>query len=95
MEEEQLIEQAKIEFESYVEKDQEKMNIHDFEKFIKNFFADQPNVLKTLNIQEIFNEYSKEENGKIDEREFRAAYKELKISRMDTNDRIVFENLKK
>ena len=47
------------------------------------------------NIQELFDEFSKEEKGKIDEREFRAAYKELKISRMDTNDRIVFENLKK
>ena len=95
MEEEQLIEQAKIEFESYVGKDQEKMNIKDFEKFINNFFADQPNVLKTLNIQELFDEFSKEEKGKLDEREFRVAYKELKISRMDTNDRIVFENLKK
>ena len=37
--------------------------------------------------------YNKE-IGKIDEREFRAAYKELKISRMDTNDRIRFDNLK-
>ena len=94
MEVEQMIEQAKVEFETYVEKNQEKMNIKDFEKFINNFFADQPNVLKTLNIQELFDEFSKEEKGKLDEREFRVAYKELKISRMDTNDRIVFENLK-
>ena len=91
MEEEQLIEKAKQEFETYVGKDKEKMNMKDFEQFIKNFFADQPNVLKTLNIQELFDEFSKEEEGKIDEREFRMAYKDLTISRMDTNDRIKFD----
>ena len=91
MEEEQLIEQAKQEFETYVGKDKEKMNLKDFEQFIKNFFADQPNVLKTLNIQELFDEFSKEEEGKMDEREFRMAYKDLTISRMDTNDRIKFD----
>ena len=91
MEEEQLIEQAKKEFETYVGKDKEKMNLKDFEQFIKNFFADQPNVLKTLNIQELFDEFSKEEEGKMDEREFRMAYKDLTISRMDTNDRIKFD----
>ena len=94
MEEEKLIEQAKAEFQKYVGKDQEKMNINDFEKFINNFFSDQPSVLKNLNAQELFDEFSKEEEGKIDEREFRDAYKELKISRMDTNDKIRFENLK-
>ena len=94
MEEEKLIEQAKAEFQKYVGKDEEKMNIKDFEKFINNFFSDQPSVLKTLNIKELFDEFSKEEKGKIDEREFRIAYKELKISRMDTNDRIRFDNLK-
>ena len=94
MEEEKLIEQAKAEFQKYVGKDQEKMNINDFEKFINNFFSDQPSVLKNLNVQELFDEFSKEEEGKIDEREFRDAYKELKISRMDTNDKIRFENLK-
>ena len=67
------------------------MNIKDFEEFIKNFFADQPNVLKTLNIQELFDEFSKEEEGRLDEREFRMAYKDLTISRMDTNDRIRFD----
>ncbi len=91
MEEEQLIEKAKQEFETYVGKDKEKMNMKDFEQFIKNFFADQPNVLKTLNIQELFDEFSKEEEGKMDEREFRMAYKDLTISRMDTNDRIKFD----
>ena len=91
MEEEHLIEQAKQEFETYVGKDKEKMNLKDFEQFIKNFFADQPNVLKTLNIQELFDEFSKEEEGKMDEREFRMAYKDLTISRMDTNDRIKFD----
>ena len=91
MEEEQLIEKAKQEFETYVGKDKEKMNMKDFELFIKNFFADQPNVLKTLNIQELFDEFSKEEEGKMDEREFRMAYKDLTISRMDTNDRIKFD----
>ena len=91
MEEEQLIEKAKQEFERYVGKDKEKMNLKDFEQFIKNFFADQPNVLKTLNIQELFDEFSKEEEGKMDEREFRMAYKDLTISRMDTNDRIKFD----
>ena len=91
MEEEQLIEKAKQEFETYVGKDKEKMNLKDFEQFIKNFFADQPNVLKTLNIQELFDEFSKEEEGKMDEREFRMAYKDLTISRMDTNDRIKFD----
>ena len=94
MEEQKLIEQAKIEFEKYVGKDKEKMNIIDFENFINNFFADQPSVLKSIHIDELFDEYSKEEKGKIDEREFRIAYKELKISRMDTNDNIRFENLK-
>ena len=91
MEEEQLIEKAKQEFETYIGKDKEKMNMKDFEQFIKNFFADQPNVLKTLNIQELFDEFSKEEEGKMDEREFRMAYKDLTISRMDTNDRIKFD----
>ena len=91
MEEEQLIEKAKQEFATYVGKDKEKMNLKDFEQFIKNFFADQPNVLKTLNIQELFDEFSKEEEGKMDEREFRMAYKDLTISRMDTNDRIKFD----
>ena len=91
MEEEQLIEKAKQEFETYVGKDKEKMNLKDFEQFIKNFFADQPNVLKTLNIQDLFDEFSKEEEGKMDEREFRMAYKDLTISRMDTNDRIKFD----
>lgn len=91
MEEEILIEKAKQEFEKYVGKDKEKMNIKDFEEFIKIFFADQPNVLKTLNIQELFDEFSKEEEGRMDEREFRMAYKDLTISRMDTNDRIRFD----
>ena len=95
MEEEELIEIAKEEFQKYVGKEQEKMNINDFEKFINKFFEDQPSVLKSIKIPELFNEFSKEEKGKIDEREFRQAYKELKISRMDTNDQIKFENLKK
>ena len=94
MQEEKLIEQAKAEFEKFVGKNQEKMNINDFENFIKNFFADQPSVLKNLNIKELFDEYSKEEKGKLDQREFRVAYEDLKISRMDTNDKIRFDNLK-
>ena len=94
MEEEELIEQAKAEFKKYVGTDKEKMNVNDFEKFINNFFIDDPATLKNINAQELFDEFSKEEKGKIDEREFRDAYKELKISRMDTNDNIRFENLK-
>ena len=94
MEDDKLIELAKAEFQKYVGKDEEKMNIKDFEKFINDFFSDQPSILETLNIQDLFDEFSKEEKGKIDEREFRVAYKELKISRMDTNDRIRFDNLK-
>ena len=94
MEDEKLIELAKAEFQKYVGKDEEKMNIKDFEKFINDFFSDQHSILETLNIQDMFDEFSKEEKGKIDEREFRNAYKELKISRMDTNDRIRFDNLK-
>ncbi len=93
MDENKIIEQAKIEFEKYVGKDQEKMSYADFECFLKNFFKDQPGVINNLNVKELFNEFSKEEKGKIDEREFRIAYKELKISRMDTSDRIKFENL--
>ena len=58
MEEEKLIEQAKAEFEKFVGKNQEKMNINDFEKFINNFFADQPSVLKSINIPELFDEFS-------------------------------------
>ena len=91
MEDEKVIEQAKLEFQKYVGENEEKMSYADFECFINNFFKDQPAVLKTLNVKELFNEFSKEEKGKIDEREFRDAYKELKISRMDTNDRIKFE----
>ena len=94
MEDDKLIELAKAEFQKYVGKDEEKMNIKDFEKFINDFFSDQPSILETINIQDLFDEFSKEEKGKIDEREFRVAYKELKISRMDTNDRIRFDNLK-
>ena len=93
MDDNKIIEQAKIEFEKYVGKDQEKMSYADFECFLKNFFKDQPGVINNLNVKELFNEFSKEEKGKIDEREFRIAYKELKISRMDTSDRIKFENL--
>ena len=91
MEDEKIIEQAKNEFQKYVGKNQEKMSYADFECFLKNFFKDQPEILKTLSVKELFNEFSKEEKGKIDEREFRVAYKELKISRMDTNDRIKFD----
>ena len=91
MEDEELIKISKEEFQKYVGNNQEKMNINDFEKFINNFFADQPSVLKSINIPELFDEFSKEEKGKIDEREFRLAYKDLKISRMDTNDRIKFD----
>ena len=94
MEEEKMIEQAKAEFKKYVGKENEKMNINDFKEFVNNFFSDQPSVLKSINIQELFDEYSKEEKGKIDEREFRVAYEDLKVSRMDTNDNIRFENLK-
>ena len=91
MEDEKMIEQAKHEFQKYIGENEEKMSYEDFERFINNFFKDQPAVLKTLNVRELFNEFSKEEKGKIDEREFRIAYKELKISRMDTNDIINFE----
>ena len=91
MEDEKIIEQAKNEFQKYVGKNQEKMSYADFECFLKNFFKDQPEILKTLSVKELFNEFSKEEKGKIDEREFRVAYKELKISRMDTSDRLKFD----
>ena len=93
MEDEKLIEQAKQEFQKYVGKDGEKMSYADFECFLRNFFKDQPNTIKNLNVKELFNEFSKEEKGKIDEREFRIAFKELKISRMDTSDRIKFDGL--
>ena len=93
-EEETLIKEAKSKFAQYVGKDKEKMNFEDFKNFVNNFFADQLSTLKSINIQEIFDEFSKEEKGKIDEREFREAYKDLKISRMDTNDKIIFKNLK-
>ena len=86
-----MIEQAKLEFQKYIGENEEKMSYEEFECFINNFFKDQPVVLKTLNIKELFNEFSREEKGKIDEREFREAFKELKISRMDTNDFIKFE----
>ena len=69
------------------------MSYADFENFLKNFFKDQPDTLKGMDIKELFNEFSKEENGKIDEREFRNAFKELKISRMDTSDKLRFDNL--
>ena len=91
MDDEKIIEQAKMEFEKYVGKDKEKMRYADFECFLKNFFKDQPAVLKNLNVKDLFNEFSKEEKGKIDEREFRVAYKELRISRMDTSDRLIFD----
>ena len=90
---EKIIEQAKNEFKKYVGENQEKMSYADFECFLKNFFKDQPGVLKNLKVKELFNEFSKEEKGKMDEREFRDAYKELKISRMDTNDKIMLEGL--
>ena len=93
MEDESIIEQAKLEFHKYVGEDQEKMSYADFECFLKNFFKDQLETLKNLNVKEVFNEFSKEEKGKIDEREFRVAFKELKISRMDTNDKLIFEGL--
>jgi Ca2+-binding EF-hand superfamily protein len=93
MEDEKIMEQAKLEFHKYVGDDQEKMSYADFECFLKNFFKDQPETLKNLDVKEVFNEFSKEEKGKIDEREFRIAFKELKISRMDTNDKLIFEGL--
>ena len=93
MEEEKIIEEAKAEFKKYLAQNQEKMSFADFENFLKNFFKDQPDTLKGMDIKELFNEFSKEENGKIDEREFRLAFKELKISRMDTSDKLRFDNL--
>ena len=93
MEDENMIEQAKKEFQKYVGEGQEKMSYADFECFLKNFFKDQPSLFKNLDIKNLFNEFSKEENGKIDEREFRDAFKELKISRMDTSDKLRFDNL--
>ena len=93
MEEEKIIEEAKAEFQKYLAQNQEKMSYADFENFLKNFFKDQPDALKGMDIKELFNEFSKEENGKIDEREFRLAFKELKISRMDTSDKLRFDNL--
>ena len=93
MEDDKVIEQAKIEFKKYVGENQEKMTYPDFERFLKNFFKDQPHILTTLETKELFNEFSKEEKGKIDEREFRDAYKELKISRMDTSDKLRFDNI--
>ena len=91
MDDDKFIEQAKLEFQKYAGKDQEKMSYADFECFLKNFFKDQPAVLQNLNVKELFNEFSKEEKGKIDEREFRVAFKELKISRMDTSDKLKFD----
>ena len=93
MEDDKMIEQAKKEFQKYVGEGQEKMSYADFECFLKNFFKDQPLLFKNLDIKSLFNEFSKEEKGKIDEREFRDAFKELKISRMDTSDKLRFENL--
>ena len=93
MEDNKVIEQARIEFKKFVGENQEKMSYADFGCFIKNFFKDQPNILKNLDVKELFNEFSKEEEGKIDEREFRDAFKELKISRMDTSDKLKFDNL--
>ena len=93
MEDHKLIEKAKTEFQKYLVGNEEKMSYADFECFLKNFFKDQPGVLKNLKVKELFNEFSKEEKGKMDEREFRDAYKELKISRMDTNDKIMLEGL--
>ncbi len=93
MEDHKLIEKAKTEFQKYLVGNEEKMSYADFECFMKNFFKEQPEVFKNLNIKEVFNEFSKEEKGKIDEREFRDAYKELKISKMNTNDQIITDEL--
>ena len=51
MEDESIIEQAKLEFHKYVGEDQEKMSYADFECFLKNFFKDQPETLKNINIK--------------------------------------------
>lgn len=81
MNEDKIIEQAKIEFKKYVGKGKEKMTYEDFQCFMKDFFKDKPSEINNLDIKELFDEFSKEEKGKIDEREFRDAYKEIKISR--------------
>ena len=88
-----FIQQAKEEFKKYVKDGKEKMTYEDFERFIKDFFNDKPESLRNINIKSLFEDFSKEEKGKLDEREFRVAYEELKISRMDTSDRIKFEQL--
>ena len=93
MEDLKLMEKAKVEFQKYLVGTEEKMSYADFECFLKNFFKEQPEVFKKLNIKEVFNEFSKEEKGKIDEREFRDAYKELKISKMNTSDHVGADDL--
>jgi hypothetical protein len=83
-----LILLAKAKFLKFAKNNPEKMTLIEFKNFLNDFFKDDPSTLEKLNPLEIFKEFSSEKN--ISEREFRNAYKDLKISRSKTKDFLDF-----
>jgi len=85
-----LINSAKENFFKYAieHKNKDEMTFEEFKKFLNDFFKDEPSTLEKLNPMEIFKEFSTDQN--ISEREFRNAYKDLKISRSKTKDFLDF-----
>jgi hypothetical protein len=85
-----LIDSAKENFFKYAieHKNKEEMTFDEFNTFLNDFFKDDPSTLEKLNPLEIFKEFSSDKN--ISEREFRNAYKDLKISRSKTKDFLDF-----
>ena len=85
-----LIDSAKENFFKYAieHKNKEEMTFDEFKTFLNDFFKDDSSTLEKLNPLEIFKEFSSDKN--ISEREFRNAYKDLKISRSKTKDFLDF-----
>ena len=85
-----LITSAKESFFKFAieHKNKEEMTFDEFKNFLNDFFKDDPLTLQKLNPLELFNEFSSEKN--ISEREFRNAYKDLKISRSKTKEFLDF-----
>ena len=87
-----LILLATAKFLKFAKNNPEKMTLIEFKNFLDDYFKDDKEVLKKINAESIFKEFSKEDSNSLTEREFREAYKDLKISRARTNDNIDFLN---
>ncbi len=87
-----LILLAKAKFLKFAKNNPEKMTLIEFKNFLNDFFKDEKEVLEKIDAETMFKEFSKENSDSLTETEFREAYKDLKLSRARTNDKIDFLN---